>query len=136
MADGVGHEKTIECGILLSELIRRVKGRRILLLTVKSMMTQFQKELWTRFTIPLVRLDSTGLQRVRTKIPTNHNPFYYFDKSIISIDTIKQDGEYRTHLENAWWDIIVINEAHNVARRARARFAAASPSSSPRDPTR
>src|ERR1035441_153014 len=102
-------------GILLSELINRGKGKRVLVVTTKSMMAQFQKELWSRFTIPLVRLDSVGLERVRSHIPTNANPFHYFDKAIISIDTLKQNAEFRVWADKSYWALMKPTMSHSAA---------------------
>ncbi|MGW4287383.1 SNF2-related protein [Streptomyces sp. NPDC004673] len=116
IADVVGLGKTLEIGILLAELIRRGRGERILVVTPAHVLEQFQRELWTRFSIPLVRLDSTGIQRIQQDIPAGRNPFAYFKRAIISVDTLKSDV-YAHHLENTEWDAVVIDESHNLVNR-------------------
>jgi ERCC4-related helicase len=121
LADVVGLGKTLEIGLILAELIRRGRGERILVVTPQQVLEQFQHELWTRFAIPLVRLDTLGVERIQREIPAGRNPFTYFKRIIVSIDTLKNQGKYGHHLENMNWDVVVFDESHNLIGQSSLR---------------
>jgi SNF2 family DNA or RNA helicase len=128
IGDGVGLGKTIEIGIMLSELIKRGKGRRILIVTPKAILQQFQKEMFGRFGIALTRLDSNGIASLNRMLPSTMNPFMFHDRVIISMDTLKS-RRYLNALQKCSWDTVVIDECHNVSvkggntKNQRARLA-------------
>ncbi|MCO8271801.1 DEAD/DEAH box helicase [Actinoplanes sp. TRM 88003] len=121
LADVVGLGKTLEIGLILAELIRRGRGERILVVSPQQVLEQFQRELWTRFSIPLVRLDSVGIQRIQQEIPAGRNPFTYFKRAIISVDTLKDAGQFGHHLDAIDWDAVVIDESHNLINKGTKR---------------
>ena len=102
LADTVGLGKTLEIGMILAELVRRGRGDRILIVTPRHVLEQMQHEMWSRFALPFVRLDSVGIQRVRRSVPASRNPFSVFHRAIISIDTLKSD-RYLNHLRKQRW---------------------------------
>jgi superfamily II DNA or RNA helicase len=122
VADAVGLGKTLEIGMLLAELIRRGRGERICVITPRAVLEQFQQELWIRFAIPLVRLDSDGIQQIRQEVPATRNPFTFYKRVIISIDTLKNPARYRHHLQGHRWDVVVIDECHNVVNPGTQNF--------------
>ncbi|WP_168582610.1 helicase-related protein [Gephyromycinifex aptenodytis] len=117
LADAVGLGKTLEIGMILSELVRRGRGERILVVTPRHVLEQMQHELWCRFALPFVRLDSVGIQRIRRRLPATRNPFSVYKRAIISIDTLKND-RYLAHLRKHRWDAVVIDESHNITNSA------------------
>ncbi|MGW6567061.1 SNF2-related protein [Streptomyces sp. NPDC054975] len=121
IGDVVGLGKTLEIGILLGELIRRGRGERILVVTPAPVLEQFQHEMWTRFSLPLVRLDSVGISRIERKIPVGRNPFTYYKRVIISMDTLKNAKRYGAWLKGIEWDAVVIDESHNLINRGSDR---------------
>ncbi|GIH72624.1 DEAD/DEAH box helicase [Sphaerimonospora thailandensis] len=121
IADVVGLGKTLEIGLILAELIRRGRGERILVVTPQQVLEQFQHELWTRFAIPLIRLDSVGIERIQREIPAGRNPFTYYKRIIVSVDTLKNEGRYGQHLEKMDWDAVVIDESHNLIGESSLR---------------
>ncbi|GGX52648.1 helicase [Streptomyces minutiscleroticus] len=125
IGDVVGLGKTLEIGVILGELIRRGRGERILVVTPAPVLEQFQHEMWTRFSLPLVRLDSAGIARIERKIPAGRNPFTYYKRVIISMDTLKNPRRYRPWLEHIRWDAVVIDESHNLINQGSDRRALA-----------
>ena len=117
IGDAVGLGKTLEIGMLLAELARRGRAERILVVTPRAVLEQFQREMWTRFALPLVRLDSDGIQKVRQTLPASRNPFSYYRRVICSIDTLKNPARYRHHLNQQHWDAVVIDECHALFNR-------------------
>ena len=117
VADAVGLGKTIEVGMLLAELQRRGRAARILAVVPRHILDQVQHELWCRAGIPLVRLDSEGIQRMRQRIPAGRNPFTYFNRVIVSIDTLKSPSRYRHHLEKVRWDVVWVDESHKLINK-------------------
>src|SRR5699024_3916486 len=49
--------------------------------------------------------------------PAVRNPFTYYKRVIVSIDTLKSD-QYIPHLRAQRWDAVVIDESHNVTNTA------------------
>ena len=61
------------------------------------------------------------LTAIQEQLPAGHNPFHHFDRAIISIDTLKNASTWRPFLENSYWDIVVVDEVQNVARKKNQR---------------
>ena len=125
LADEVGLGKTIEAGLIWSELKARDLVRRVLVVAPKGVQLQWVAEMQNRFGETLVRVGPEGMP-----LDAGVDPWKAFDQVICSIDAVKplrqragwspeKVTEYNERryqaLADAGWDLVIFDEAHHVA---------------------
>jgi superfamily II DNA or RNA helicase len=125
LADEVGLGKTIEAGLVITELKARGLVRRVLVVAPKGVQLQWIAEMADRFNEEFVLVGAGGVP-----VDAGVNPWRAFDQVVCSLDAVKpvrsragwspervaayNDQRVRAVVD-AGWELVVIDEAHHVA---------------------
>ena len=75
IADDVGLGKTIEAGLILSELLIRRRINRVLILTPASLRVQWRDEMWSKFSLPFDVIDRDATLKLKRRLGIDANPW-------------------------------------------------------------
>ena len=124
IADDVGLGKTIEAGLILSELLLRRRVRRVLILTPAALRDQWQEELWEKFSLNFDIVDRDSTLKLRRQVGMDANPWRSYSRVISSYYYLKQPDvleQFRAASEaergagRLPWDLLIVDEAHNLS---------------------
>ena len=111
LSDEVGLGKTIEAGLVIKEYLTRGMIKRFLVLTVPSLVDQWEEELQEKF----------HLNTLTTNQPAfRSDPAAFWQQSVglvASLHTLKQQAHLAL-AQTVHWDLLVIDEAHYLRNRA------------------
>lgn len=114
LADGVGLGKTIQAGLLLSELYQRGWIERALIVCPAGLRDAWQRELRDRFGIAAAILDQHAIAERVAVFPPGINPWIADSITICSIDFVKRD-EVIAALDGVPIDLLIADEAHHLS---------------------
>jgi len=112
IADEVGLGKTVQAGLIISELLERRPDSHLLVVTPAGLRHQWQAELRDRFTVDVTLLDSSSIARHAAH--WSGNPWSIPGVVLTSLDYVKRPEVARA-LEALVWDLVVFDEAHALA---------------------
>jgi len=129
LADEVGLGKTIEVGLILRELKLRGLVRRVLVVTPKGSIRQWQAEMRRHVGERLQLIEPAELAAFRQWRSEDESLWRLHDQVICSVDSVKPiEGRRGWSLEqlnacnrerfddliSAGWDLVIINESHRL----------------------
>ena len=127
IADDVGLGKTIEAGLIASELLMRRRVQDIVVACPPSMLPQWKDELDSRFGLAFETLDRNYVERIREERGYGVNPWTTFPRFLVS-QRLLIDETYAAPLRD-WLDnlrpgsLLILDEAHHAAPSSGAKYA-------------
>jgi superfamily II DNA or RNA helicase len=120
LCDEVGLGKTIEAGLVLRELLLSSRVQRALILVPKSVLRQWQEELYEKFALNIPRYDGQLLRDIfdrEMKVPAGTNPWTSRPVLLASSHLAKRRERQQQLAEAGRWDLLIIDEAHHARRK-------------------
>ncbi|MDE0124873.1 MAG: DISARM system SNF2-like helicase DrmD [Bryobacterales bacterium] len=123
IADDVGLGKTIEAGLILTELLLRRRIRRVLVLAPAALRDQWKEELWEKFSLSFEVVDRRSTEALRRKLGIDANPWRSFSRIIASYHYLRQPDVREQFLSACSvpdgsprlpWDLLIVDECHNL----------------------
>jgi superfamily II DNA or RNA helicase len=124
LADDVGLGKTIQAGLILTEMIARFRIRRVLVVCPASLQLQWRDEMRDKFGLDFKVIDRESTLDVQREFGMDANPWAMVPKVITSMDYLRQPDVLRQFLASSGslqrgtslpWDLLIVDEAHNLA---------------------
>lgn len=124
LADEVGLGKTIEAGMAFSALRLAGLANRVLVVTPSHLTVQWLAELFHKFNQLFTLMDGERFGQSLKEQP-EVSPWARFDKVVTSLELLSRGEEHRAQAgaEGAFWDLVIIDEAHHL--KGEKAFAAA-----------
>jgi superfamily II DNA or RNA helicase len=113
LADEVGLGKTIQAGLIVSELQALGAADRVLVLAPAGLREQWSAELHERFGLSAAIVDMREARRRAALLPVGWNPWDTVPLAVASIDYAKRP-EVLPAIRSCGWDVVIVDEAHGV----------------------
>ena len=121
LCDEVGLGKTIEAGLVIRQLLISGRVKRCLILAPKSVLNQWQEELYEKFALEIPRYEDGKLLDVHDQpLPLPHggaNLWDTCDVLLASSQLAKRSDRRKEVLAARPWDLLVVDEAHHARRK-------------------
>jgi len=120
IADDVGLGKTIEAGLILKELTARNRADRVLFVVPAHLQKKWIRDMDRFFDISLTPADRQWVDGERRRLGEETNIWDQDHQQLVTSMAFLRQEKFRDELDDAFWDVVVVDEAHKAAKRGES----------------